>query len=67
MHEQTVGVICLGPMGNPQGGHYFRSLATGECLIHSRWTPLPMPQEAQTRVNNFGSKQKMPKSLTFGD
>ena len=42
-------------------------LATGECLIHSRWTPLPMPHEAQSRVNRLGSKQKMPKTLTFGD
>ena len=54
-------------MGNQQGGHYFMSLATGERLIHSRWTPLPMPREAQTRVNYFGIKEKMPKSLTFGD
>ena len=57
----------MGPTGNQQGGHYFMSLATGERLVRSRWTPLPMPREAQTRVNNFGSKQKMPKSLTFGD
>ena len=43
------------------------SLATGECLICSRWTPLLMPCEAQSRVNRFGSNQKMPKTLTFGD
>ena len=43
------------------------SLATQECLVHSRWTLLPMPRETQTRVNSFGSKQKMLKSLTFGD
>ena len=48
MYEQTVGTICLGPTGNQQGGHYFMSLATGEHLIHSRWTPLPMPWEVQT-------------------
>ena len=67
MYERTVGAICLGPTGNQQGGHYFMSLATGEHLIRSRWTPLPMPREAQTRVNNFGRKPKMPKSLTLGD
>ena len=67
MYECTVGAICMGPTGNQQGGHYFMSLTTGERLIRSRWTLLPMPREAQTRVNNFGSKQKMPKSLTFGD
>ena len=43
------------------------SLATGEHLVCSRWTLLPMPREAQTRVNSFGSKQKMPKSLAFCD
>ena len=67
MYERTVGAICMGPTGNQQGGHYFMSLATGERLVRSRWTPLPMPREAQTRVKYFGSKQKMPKSLTFGD
>ena len=67
MYERTVGAVCLGPTGNKQGGHYFMSLATRECLVRSRWTPLPMPCEAQSRVNRFGSKQKMPKTLTFGD
>ena len=67
MYDQTVGAICLGPTGNQQCGHYFMSLATGECLIRSQWTLLPLPRKAQTRVNYFGCKQKMPKSLTFGD
>ena len=67
MYEQTVRAICMGPTGNQKGGHHFMSVATGECLVRSRWTPLPMPREAQTRVKNFESKQKMPKSLTFGD
>ena len=67
MYERTVRAICMGPTGNQQGGHYFMSIATGERLVRSRWTPLPMPREAQARGNNFGSKQKMPKSLTFGD
>ena len=48
MHERTVGAICLGPTGNLQGGHYFMSLATGARLIRSRWTPLPLPREAQS-------------------
>ena len=43
------------------------SLATGECLVQSRWTALPVPCEAQNRVNKFGNKQKMPKTLTFAD
>ena len=67
MHEQTVSAVCLGPTGNQQGGHYFMSLATGVRLVRSRWTPLPMPCEAQSRVESFGRKQNMPKTLTFGD
>ena len=67
MYEQTVGAVCLGPTGNQQGGHYFMSLATGEHLVCSRWTPLPMPHEVQSRVSRFSSKQKMPKTPTFGD
>ena len=67
MHERTVGAICLGPTGNLQGGHYFMSLATGARLIRSRWTPLPLPREAQSRVDSLGRKQQMPKTLTFGD
>ena len=67
MYERTVGALCFGPTGNQQGGHYFMSLATRERLVHSRWTPLPMPREAQSRVNRLGNKQKMPKTLTFGD
>ena len=43
------------------------SLATGVHLVRSRWTPLPMPREAQSRVDSFGRKQNMPKTLTFGD
>ena len=67
MCEQTIGAICLGPTGNQQGGHYFMSLATSERLVQSRWTALPMPREAQSRVNKFGIKQEMPKTLTFAD
>ena len=67
MHERTVGAICLGPIGNQQGGHYFMSMATGVHLVWSRWTPLPMPREAQSQVESFGRKQNMPKTLTFGD
>ncbi|KAG7345084.1 hypothetical protein IV203_032615 [Nitzschia inconspicua] len=46
MRQRTLGAICLGPMGNSQGGHYFMSLTSGERIIRHRWTPLPMPEEA---------------------
>ena len=43
------------------------SLVTGVRLVRSRWTPLPLPRDSQSRVESFGSKQNMPKTLTFGD
>ena len=67
MHERTVGAICLGPNGNQQGGHYFMSLVTGEHLVRSRWTPLPLPRDAQSRVESLGRQQNAPKTLIFGD
>jgi hypothetical protein len=67
MRPRTIGAICLGPSGNEQGGHYFMSLATGRRIIHDRWTELPMPKEAITRVNQLGHQPKMPKTLTFAD
>ncbi len=67
MRPRTIGAICLEPSGNEQGGHYFRSLVTGRCIIRDRWTELPMPKEAITRVNQLGCQQKMPKTLTFAN
>jgi hypothetical protein len=63
----TIGAICLGPSGNEQGGHYFMSLMTGRRLLHDRWTELPMPQDAITRVGTLGRQQDMPKTLSFAD
>ena len=67
MMPRTIGVICLGPSGNKQGGHYFMSLLMGRCLLCDRWTELPMPHDAVTRVGRMGRTQGMPKSLTFAD
>jgi hypothetical protein len=67
MQARTIGAICLGPSGNEQGGHYFMSLATGECIIRHRWTPLPLPADAATRVSDLGRQQAMPRNLTFAD
>ena len=67
MHERTIGAVCLGPYGNQQGGHYFMSLVTGVRLVRSRWTPLPLPRDAQSRVESLGRQQNAPKTLTFGD
>jgi hypothetical protein len=43
MDQHTMGCICLGPTGNQQGGHWFMSMTSGECLICYRWTELPDP------------------------
>jgi hypothetical protein len=67
MLPRTIGAICLGPSGNEQGGHYFMSLMTGRRILRDRWTELPMPQDAITRVGSLGRQQGMPKTLTFAD
>jgi hypothetical protein len=67
MLPRTIGAICLGPSGNEQRGHYFLSLMTGRQLLCDRWTDLPLPQDAITRVGNLGRQQGMPKTLTFAD
>ena len=67
MNERAVGGICLGPTGNNQGTHYFISLATGERINGTHWTPLPMPEEVIQRIEYFGKKQGFPKTLTFAD
>jgi uncharacterized membrane protein YgcG len=67
MLPRTIGAICLGPSGNEQGGHYFMSLMTGRRLLRDRWTELPMPLDAITRVGQLGRQQRMPKTLTFAD
>ena len=67
MGQRTLSCICLGPTGNIQGGHWFMSLTSGEKLIRHRWTELPMPREAITRINNIGKRQKMPTMLTYSN
>ena len=67
MKARTLGAICLGPSGNEQGGHYFMCLRTGRRLHRFAWTPLPMPDDAITRVTALGAQQGMPKTLTFSD
>jgi len=43
------------------------SLATRRELSCNRWTELPMPCNAISRVNALGLKQAMPKTLAFAD
>jgi hypothetical protein len=51
MQSQTIGAICLGPLGNKQGRHYFMSLTTRLHIHRNHWTDLPMPGDALDRVN----------------
>jgi len=67
MEPQTIGAICMGPLGNEQGGHFFLSLMTGKQLMLHRWTTLPMPQDAIERINEMGQLQGMPRQLAFAN
>jgi hypothetical protein len=67
MQPWTIGAICLGPSGNEQGGHYFMSLMTGQCLHQDHWMDSPMPANAIDQVNMLAWNQVMPKTLTFAD
>ena len=67
MGQRTLSCICLSPTGNIQGGHWFMSLTSGEKLIRHRWTELPMPREAITRINAIGKRQKMPTMITYSN
>ena len=60
-----MGAICLGPMGNTQGGHWFFSLTSGCRIVHHRWTALPMPQEVILHVSQIGHAQEMPSHITY--
>jgi hypothetical protein len=53
MTVRTLGAICLGPSGNEQGGHWFLSLPTGMRIHRHKWTALPLPDDAVTRVTTY--------------
>ena len=67
MEPQTMGAICLGPMGNAQGGHWFFSLTPGCRVVCHCWTALPMPQEVFLRVSQIGRTQVMPSRITYAN
>ena len=62
-----MGAICLGPMGNTQGGHWFFSLTPGCHVVHHHWTALPMPQEVILRISQIGHAQGMPSRITYAN
>ena len=67
MEPRTMGAICLGPMGNSQGGHWFVSLTSGSRIIHHCWTLIPMPQEVVHRITQIGRAQGMPSCITYAN
>ena len=62
-----MGAICLGHMGNSQGGHWFVSLTSGSRIIHHCWTLIPMPQEVVHRITQIGHAQGMPSRITYAN
>ena len=67
MAPRTVGAIALRPTGNRQGSYYFLSLNSGRIITRNHATPLPMPQEVLTRVENLAMAQQMQPGLVFGN
>jgi hypothetical protein len=63
MKARTVGGICIGPIGNEQGGYKFMSLESGSKFTGFKWTELPIPPEVIKWVNYLGKHQ--PKELVF--
>jgi len=53
MQSLTTGAISLGATGNAQGTYRFFNLHTGELIVRRRWTELPIPQEAITRLQDI--------------
>ena len=62
-----MGAICLGPMGNAQGGHWFFSLTSGCCIVHHHWTALSKPQKIIVCVSQIGHAQGMPSRITYAN
>eukprot|EP00957_Ditylum_brightwellii_P176820 13468791-Ditylum_brightwellii.AAC.1 len=57
MIEQTTGAICLGPIGNLQGGYRFLNLNTGRCINRKQHTSLPMQADVIQQVKDMVKQQ----------
>ena len=67
MQARTIGAIALRPTGNRQGSYYFLSLESGRIIVRNHVTPLPMPSDVITRVENLAAAQEMQPGLVFGN
>jgi hypothetical protein len=56
LEPKTTGGINLGPC-NMQGGHKFLNLATGEVMVHRKWTELPVPSEVILRLEELSTDE----------
>ena len=54
MAARTIGAITLGPDSSKQAGHWFMSLNTDRRIYRTNWTPLPLPDEVVSRVEQLG-------------
>jgi hypothetical protein len=67
MTTRTIGALALRPTGNQQGGYYFYSLMSGQCLHRTHWTKLPMPAEVRDRVHALARRANTKVGLKFTD
>ena len=64
---RTQGAICLGPLGNKQGGYKFLSLTSGKPISRRAFTELPMPADVVQAVHDLADKDNQPEGLVFAD
>ena len=67
MAARTIGAITLGPDSSQQAGYWFMSLNSGRRIHRRNWTPVPMPDEVVSRVEQLGRKDGQPNLLVFTD
>ena len=67
MASRSTGDICLGPLGNIQGGYKSLSITTGRKLSRRQFTILPMPSDVIRRVEHLATQEKQTSSLVFLD
>ena len=67
MAARTISAITLGPDNSEQAGYWFMSLNTGRRIHRRNWTPLPMPDEVVSRVEQLGRRDGQPNLLVFAN
>eukprot|EP00957_Ditylum_brightwellii_P170383 12969098-Ditylum_brightwellii.AAC.1 len=65
MTEQITGTICLGPIGNLQGGYRFLNITTRRCIKRKQHPSLPMLADIIQQVKNMAKQQLQQDELVF--